>query len=361
MTATRLMLVDTTQYQPSSPLFAEALERATNAGVVAGVFIDEAAAFNQLANSVTERFVRRIRPWPHRLLRELHAAIVARARSFAPDIVLVVKGAHLTVGCVTALKATGATLVNFTTDDPFNSRTSTTEWLRTLPLYDIVCTPRRANIADLEALGVACVHFVPFGYKSDVHWTELPQDAAELDRFRSDVCFIGGADADRVPFFEELIERMPGVKLALYGGYWNRSRRLAPFWRGYAVGREFRLAVGGAAVSVNLVRRANRDDHVMRSFELPACGGCILTEPTATHRELFRAGKDALFFESPSELAEKARTLLADPPLRNRLALGGRQRIVESANRYDDRLLTILQLARPERADAFHHQHVVQA
>ena len=357
----RVLLLDTTQYQPSSPLFAEALERAAGAGIIEGLFIDEAPTFARLSSSVGERFVRRVRPWPHKLVRRFHAALVARAERFAADVVLVVKGAHLTVECVAALKGTGATLVNFATDDPFNSRTSTANWLRTLPLYDIVCTPRRANIPDLQALGVRRVHFVPFGYKPHVHWPEQPQLATEVDRFRSDVCFIGGADDDRVPYFEELIDRMPVLNLALYGGYWNRSRHLRRFWRGYAVGREFRLAVAGAAVSVNLVRRANRDDHVMRSFEVPACGGCMLTEPTATHRELFSGEQGAWFFDSPSELADKARTLLARPALRTELALAGRQRIVETANRYDDRLLTILQLAERERATSYYQAHVASA
>lgn len=357
----KVLLVDTTQYQPSSPLFAEALERATRAGIVEGLFIDEAATFARLSNSVGERFVRKIRPWPHKSVREFHAAVVARAKRFAADVVLVVKGAHLTVECVAGLKDIGATLVNFATDDPFNPRTSTADWLQTLPLYDIVCTPRRANILDLQGLGVRRVHFVPFGYKPEVHWPELPQDATESGRFQSDVCFIGGADDDRVPYFEELIDRMPAVKLALYGGYWNRSRHLARFWRGYAVGREFRLAVSGAAVSINLVRRANRDDHVMRSFEVPACGGCMLTEPTATHRELFGGEDDAWFFDSPSELIDKARTLLTRPALRTQLALAGRQRIVGAANRYDDRLLTILQLVDHERPASDHSTHLASA
>jgi spore maturation protein CgeB len=348
MTSPRVLLVDTTQYAPSSPMFAEALERASGNGTATGEFVDEALAFGRLSASRIERIVRRIRPWPHRAVTELHRAIVAKAREFEPDIVLVVKGAHLTARCLTALKATGAALVNFATDDPFNPRTSSRSWLETLPLYDIVCSPRRANIDDLQSRGVRRVHFVPFGYKPDVHFPEAPRDAVERDRFHSDVCFIGGADADRLEYFEELVTRLPHVKLALYGGYWNRSRKLARFWRGFAVGRDFRLAIGGAAVSVNLVRRANRDDHVMRTFEVPACGGCLLTEATPTHLQLFQEGKSAFFFDSPAALADGVRTLLGRPRLRKETATAARRAItVENANRYDDRLSTILRLAFP--------------
>lgn len=339
-----VLLLDTTQYFPSSPLFAEALERASKDGSVGGEFVDEAPALGR-AMSLVDRVVQRIRPWPHKSMIDLHRAIVARAEAIEPDVVLVVKGAHLTMECLAAMKSTGATLVNFATDDPFNPRNSSPLWRRALPLYDVVCTPRHANVADLRALGVSDVRFVPFGYKQDVHFEEAPQDSAEQERFQSDVCFIGGADLDRLVYFEELVERVPDVKLALYGGYWNRSPRLAPFWRGYAVGREFRLAVGGAAISVNLVRRANRDDHVMRTFEVPACGGCMLTEPTSTHLELFREGEEAFFFDSPASFVDKVRHLLGRPELRRRTARAAQLKIAHAGNRYDDRLATIVQLA----------------
>jgi spore maturation protein CgeB len=354
----KVLLVDTTQYYPSSPLFAEALDRATHSGLVVGRFVDEGPVLKRLAGSPVERVLRRVRPWPPRALGELHQTIVSETQTFGPDVVLVVKGSHLTVECLTGLKATGATLVNFATDDPFNPRTSSASWLNTLPLYDVVCSPRHANVDDLKALGVADVHFVPFGYKPEVHFPEAPRNDAERNRFQSDVCFIGGADDDRVGYFEQLVQDIPEVKLALYGGYWNRSSRLAPYSRGFAVGRDFRLAVAGAAVSINLVRRANRDDHVMRSFEVPACGGCMLTEPTSTHRALFREGREAFFFDSPAGFIQSIRSLLDDPASREQAAQAARVRITETGNRYDERLLSIVRIATEKRWGQFHPAEV---
>jgi spore maturation protein CgeB len=341
----KVLLVDTTQFYPSSPLFAEALARADEAGTLEGAFVDEGPAVGRTSASILRRVVHRIRPWPHKSLRDLHRTIVSRARAIAADVVLVVKGAHLTVECLTELKSSGATLVNFTTDDPFNPRTSSPLWRRTLPLYDIVCSPRHANLTDLKDLGVRCVHFVPFGYKPEVHFEEVAANSSERQRYDADVCFIGAADPDRLVYFEALIEQMPKVRLSLYGGFWNRSRRLAPFWRGFATGREFRLAVSGAAVSVNLVRRANRDDHVMRTFEIPACGGCMLTEATPTHRELFQEGMEAFFFDSPNSMVRNVRFLLGNEAVRRRAASAARARITATGNTYDDRLKAMLALA----------------
>jgi spore maturation protein CgeB len=342
----RVLLLDTTQYLPSSPLFAEALQQFESDGTMTGVFVDEAPVGRRLSSSLVGRLALKVGRWKTIGFGELHRRLMAAADELVPDVVLVVKGAHLPRRCLREIKRrTGATLVNFATDDPFNPRTSSREWLSALPEYDIVCTPRRANIRDLEALGPAQVHFVPFGYKPDVHFPDAPSGDSERARFESDVCFIGGADSDRLVYFERLVDEIPGLKLALYGGYWNRSPRLARFWRGFAVGREFRLAVAGAAVSVNLVRRANRDDHVMRTFEIPACRGCLLTEPTSTHRELFREGRDAFFFESPAELVRAVRDLLANPEAREQAARAGHALITRTPHRYGDRLLDIVRIA----------------
>jgi spore maturation protein CgeB len=342
----RVLLLDTTQYLPTSPLFAEALQRFESDGIMTGSFVDEGPVSERLSRSLVGRVALKVGRWKTVGFGELHRRMMAVADDFLPDIVLVVKGAHLPLRCLREIKRrTGAILVNFATDDPFNPRNSSREWLSSLPEYDVVCTPRRANIDNLKTLGIGQVHFVPFGYKPDVHFPEALSADSERRRFESDVCFIGGADADRLPYFERLVDEVPGLRLALYGGYWDRSPRLARFWRGLAVGRNFRLAVAGAAVSVNLVRRANRDDHVMRTFEIPACRGCLLTETSSTHRELFRDGRDAFFFESPDELVRAVRYLLANPLEREQVAHAGHAVVTGNANRYDDRLLDIVRIA----------------
>jgi spore maturation protein CgeB len=80
---------------------------------------------------------------------------------------------------------------------------------------------------------------------------------------------------------------MHDIDLALYEGFWDRSASLRRYWRGFALGGDFRMALGGTKVAGNLVRRANLDGHVIRSFEIPACGAFMLAERTAEHLALF--------------------------------------------------------------------------
>jgi hypothetical protein len=109
-------------------------------------------------------------------------------------------------------------------------------------------------------------------------FAEAPATAEERNRFAADVAFVGEGDGDRRPFLRTLLKALPDLDLALHGGLWELNPTPRRYHRGTVRGRDFRLALGGPKVAVNLMRAQNRDDHVTRSFEGPACGAFMLNE-----------------------------------------------------------------------------------
>jgi spore maturation protein CgeB len=108
-----------------------------------------------------------------------------------------------------------------------------------------------------------------------------------------------------------------------------------------------------AKVNLILVRRANRDGHVMRSFQAGAIGGCLAVEETSEHNEIFGAEGEAVrYFRTPGEAAALCRSLLSDGAERERLAAAVRSRIREGGHTYGDRLLTMFQAAAGQAAPA---------
>jgi len=280
----------------------------------------------------------------------LNRAMIERAAAFSPDLILIGKGRWFTpVALEAARKVSGAMLVNWATDDPFNPADNSRDLVKSIPLYDLYVCTKKGIMSDVRRAGCANVAYVRFGYKPEVHFPEAPATDEERDRFACDVMFVGGCDADRSEYFEALIRAMPEVKLGLYGMYWERVRALRPYARGLAMARDYRLAIGGAKIAVNLVRRANRDDHVMRTFEIPACGGFMLTERSATHEELFHEDREAAFFTSPDELVAKVRSYLPRDEERAMIAAAGHRKIVQGRHTYRDRLPEIVEAARTVR------------
>jgi spore maturation protein CgeB len=370
----RILLFDTSAHGSPWPLFLQDLEALTKTkiGQYAYRFVDEAPflarrstvnraltrILNWLTINVAQRRTRmlayeaaarflRYRRHPVRYA-DLNRRLLEEARQFAPQIVLIVMGFHIAPETLHAIKReTGAALINYATDDPFNERTSPRNVREAIPLYDVYACTKRAMMDDVARAGCRNVQYVRFGYHPSVHFAEAPATAEERNRFAADVAFVGEGDGDRRPFFRTLMKAIPDLNLALYGGLWDLDPTLRRYHRGTVRGRDFRLALGGAKIAVNLVRAQNRDDHVMRSFEGPACGAFMLNERTEEHLALLAEDREAAYFESPEELVEKTRHYLSNYTEREQIRIAGCEKTTIGGHAYRDRLMQILLTVQP--------------
>lgn len=264
-------------------------------------------------------------------------AVVKRAKQWGATTVLGTGNVPLNAWAIRQLRKLGVRTVNFSTDDPWNPIYSRRWLFESFAAYDTVFTPRHVNMADFYAVGCRDVRHLPFGYDA---WLHTPPPAGE---FEYDVVFIGGADPDRMPFGRALIDSPHRV--GLFGGYWDRDRSTRAQWGGLLSADEVRTTLGKSRLSICLVRRANRDTHVMRTFEEPAMGACMVFEDTVDHRALFGSElADTVGFQSPGQMLERVDRLLADEPLRQSVARRQRAAVVEGAHSYSDRLAFMLGL-----------------
>lgn len=274
-------------------------------------------------------------------LREFSRSVLERCQVLKPHALLTTGISPLADWALAEIGKLGIGRLNYLTDDPWNPAHRTTWFMQALPLYDHVFSPRRANIPDLQELGCRAVSWLPFAYAPELHYPESATDEREKELYAADVVFAGGADANRMDHLAALIRE--GFSVALYGGYWNRFPATRLVWRGHADPLTLRKAIGTAKVALCLVRRANRDGHSMRTFEVPAIGACMLVEDTLEHREIFgQEGNAAIYFGSLSEMIEKVRWLLGNDAERERLARAVHQLIAGGNHTYQERLASML-------------------
>jgi spore maturation protein CgeB len=238
---------------------------------------------------------------------------------------------------ISGIRSLGIKVINYSTDDPWNQLLYASWFVRSLPEYDAIFTPRRSNIGDFQKVGVRNVFVLPFGYDPDIH---QPWRGAVPDAQRSDVLFVGGGDEDRLPFIEALIAS--GKRPALYGRYWGDFAQTRSYARGTADQHDIRIASACTSISLCMVRRANRDGHVMRSFEAAAIGGCVLAEDTPDHREMFGSDGAVAYFSDVDGLVRKSDWLLAHPECREQMSVKLRDRVAGRKDTYADRLSNML-------------------
>lgn len=280
----------------------------------------------------------------HRPPRQIpfNRQVVSEAGNFRPTHVLTTGLTPLTARTVQHLVSTGVRCLNYSTDDPWNSVHHCGWHQRALSQFSAVFTPRSANRSDFLKAGCKNVGILPFGYSPSSHF--IADQSPEADTGTSgsgEVLFAGGADKDRLEYVQALIGA--GIKPILYGNSWQRHTWARPFHHGFLSLEQQRHLISRIPLCLVLVRRANRDGHSMRTFEIPAMGGCLVTERTDDHQTLFgKNGDSTRYFDTPAELVSVCRQMMASPKERMRMAQRSHELVIHGGNSYHDRLTTML-------------------
>lgn len=224
--------------------------------------------------------------------------------------------------------------VCFQDDDPLGFRIKErpfwTHFIEAIPLYDLHFVKKKVDLVEFSACGAARVELFLGGFYPGM-FRPNPQEGIP-PKFKNDVSFVGTAIDHRVGVIGDLV-RKHKIPVNVYGTLWNRKplyyRHRSLFHPG-AVEHEYVNVICGSKISLGFVSSSNRDEYSMRTFEIPACKGFFLAERTPKHLELFEEGKEAEFFGSPEECAEKIRYYLGHEDERSKIAEAGYQRCVGS-------------------------------
>lgn len=312
---------------------AQSLANAATASGVTYHFLDQRRAYssNRIWQALNWHFA------GHRpaQLAAFSAQVLETARQLCPKTLICTGNSPIHAKCLQALKSLGVRLVNFSTDDPWNHTMRARFFLNALSNFDVVFTPRTENINDFKRLGVD-TRWLPFGYDPALFFPEA-LSAQLRQSIAVPLLFVGGGDQDRAHYLTPLANAQLGLNI--FGSEFERYPNLAACLRGRLEPNALRQRTVAASVNICLVRHANRDQHVMRTLEIAACGGCILLEDTGEHRALF--GDSACYFNSPQDLVTQARMLLANPLEQQRIRSKAHA-VIWGKHRYADRLASML-------------------
>ncbi|MGA9995594.1 MAG: glycosyltransferase [Pyrinomonadaceae bacterium] len=241
--------------------------------------------------------------------RTLFQHIKLNAKKY--DAIIVFKGMQLTPAwlarCKVASKA-GA-WVNFNPDDPFNlvSRGATNQNVsKSIRQYDIYATWAKHLIPSIQKAGCGSVIFLPFAYDKDNHFPS----ATCREELQDTITFIGGWD----PLREQILTEVAEFNLEIYGEGWDRINSRSPL-RGKAhpfniYGEDLRQVISSSKASINILRPQNYGSHNMRTFEIPAMQGLMITTGSEEQGSFFPNGKACLMYENGQDLRYHLNSLM---------------------------------------------------
>ncbi len=271
----------------------------------------------------------------------LNMRLMEKVKSFAPDILFIVKGNCIRPGVLRAIKVKypKIKIVSWSLDDMYAWHNRSLFYTLGLKHYDTVFTSKSYNLQELTKLGAKSVKFLYQAYSKKYHNPQI------VEATGPDVLFIGFAENDRFEHLKYLSNN--GVKVTIYGTGWNKKQftieneniKINPY---DLLGTDYAKAISSAKITLCFLRKINRDLHTSRSIEIPACGGFMLAERTAEHSELFQEGSEAEYFSSKEELLAKTEFYLANEEERLKIKSAGFNRTVTSDYSYDNMVQRIL-------------------
>jgi spore maturation protein CgeB len=271
---------------------------------------------------------------PYDNFSDLNHALLKRVEETDPDVVFcVLMQYEVWIETIRVIRKSGVSVINWSTDDswkyPMFSKLIGSE-------CDLFVTTYPQMVDRYLDDGVHSVCLSQWAANGDAITSPLP--SAEC---RYSVTFIGAAYGNRRALIESL--RRAGIEVACFGHGWPEgpveTKRMGEIIRHSRVSLNFS---DGAHGRVNLENRQIK----ARIFEVPGCGGCLLTERAPNLDRYFRLGEEVLTFESADEMIEQVKALLIHPDRRDQIAQSGFDRVRRDhtyERRFDDVLRELAQ------------------
>jgi spore maturation protein CgeB len=266
----------------------------------------------------------------------INSRLVAEAKSFLPDVVMIDSVPVVTPSTLRALRgAVNSVLSYYSPDDLSAPHIRTRQLAACETLWDAVFTTKTFNVPELRARGVRRALLAGKSYHPPVHHPRDAQEVgAEFERF--DVVLAATYEQEREELLQACANR--GLSVVVLGGGWDKVRLPSGCERRpNAWDNDYARALHFGKVALCPLRRISRDLITARSIELPACGRAMIGEKTDEHDSHFMDGSEYVAYRTAAEAAEIAMQLVCDEPHRKQIAAAGRARCLNSGYSTFDR------------------------
>ncbi len=278
------------------------------------------------------------------LVSKINQDLVSAVRASRPEVVWFDKPTLFTRETMEAIHTAGARIVFYVQDGPFGPRNDGIwrQFYRVYRMADLHCLVREADVARYRAWGLPFIKTM-FSFDPAMQYAP-PQGWSDADRDRG-ISYIGHPHEER-PALLRTLAKQYNLPLSINGNFWREilgGENLPNLHiDGYLGPDQYREAIWRSKINLSFVTQTNEDDIAHKAVETAACAGFLLTLRTPGHEALLQEDREAVFFSSVEECADKARFYLDRPDLREAIGRQARERTVRSGYDNDTQLARIL-------------------
>lgn len=224
----------------------------------------------------------------------LQSKVLKIIKDSKPDLLVVIKGKHISVQTIDEIRHNGVKTVNWFPDGMWNIGTLK----RFTPHYDrlFVMDPNSKNA--LESAGFKNVSYLPMAACKLDNSKSLKQ---VLDSKEYDIAFVGTLASHKER--EEVLGKIKNFNLKIWGTPEWASSSLSKFYRGQARGQKMLDIYQKSKIVVNIhVKDDLTQGPNLRSFEAMISGALVISDYKKGLADLFIDREDIVYFRDPEEL-----------------------------------------------------------
>jgi spore maturation protein CgeB len=275
--------------------------------------------------------------------RRIEAHLLRRISEFSPAVVLVVLGNQLSPKTMQKIrKRTRARVVCWCQDH----MTTLGRQFIVACGYDAVFLKDRYML-DLFSRMIRSTefHYLPEACNPRMHRT-LKISEKDRDVYGCDVMIAGTLAYYRQEILSQLVQRLPGVDLKIWGSRpdWLLDRLPSSHMGRLVHGDDKVRAALAARICLNTLHYGEVNSLNCRAFELAGCGGFQLMTSVPTLAEHFEPEVEVATFVSIDELIEKVTYYLGNPAAAAAIAARGQTR-AHRDHTYEQRLTELLRIS----------------
>ena len=284
----------------------------------------------------------------HRIYDKIGINLIKYIESFDPSVVLVFKGMELNTFTIRRIKEKNLLLINYNPDHPFvfsSSGSGNKNVIKNGKNYDLHLTYGKIIANQISTEWNKPCEIVPFGFELDGAVFKKIVSCTKINR----VCFIGHPDKNRAKTINFLIEN--DIPITVYGKNWSKYLKKwkdhdAEIYDEPLYGEIYWRRLRSYRVQLNILRKHNKHTHNMRSFEVPAVGGIMLSNSPSDHQLYFEKNRSYFEYDSYQNLLEMCNKLLKMSPTKiEKIRNNARDCTIQNSYSYENRaklLITII-------------------
>jgi len=275
---------------------------------------------------------------PNHFYKEINLEVIYFAKINQPLVILIFKGMELNPETLLELKKHCKLLCNYNPDHPFklySKGAGNANVINSIKHFDLHFSYSENICKQLNKDYNVNSYCIPFGYDETVK--PIKNKAANL---LEQILFIGAWDKDRTLKIKTLSE----FNVQVFGpNVWSkklRSLKNINYHYEPLYGQDYANACLSANGVLNFLRPQNiiEQSHNMRTFEVPAFHGLLISERTDEQLNFFEEDKEAIYFNTIDELKDKLRFYNTHQNLISKIKANAATRSITSGYDYQSRV-----------------------